>query len=111
MHAAATIIAGACFYVVSAAIGLADEIPALNAAPLCHGIAAQGTPWQLGDPTASFQGCMNGEKNDRATLAQKWHTFSAQSRKDCTDEAHTSGVSSYSVLLTCLETDRDVGHR
>lgn len=111
MNRTPIIVASACFSVFFAATGSTDEVPALNVAPLCRGIAAQGAdPGEQGDPSASFQGCMASEQNDRATLAKEWHRFSAQSRKDCADEAQTGGESSYTDLLTCLEMARDVEH-
>jgi hypothetical protein len=111
MHTVSITVAAACFYVLSAATGSADEVPTLNVTPLCHGIAVEGTgPSEVGDPGLSFQACMEGEQNDRATLAKEWHTFSAQSIKDCTEEAQTGGESSYTDLLTCLEMAQDVEH-
>jgi hypothetical protein len=108
MHMASIIIASACFYVVSTSIGVADEVPTFNVAPLCRGIAAQARdPGELGDPSVSFKACMEGEQTDRATVVKEWHTFSAQSRKDCADEAQTGGEASYTDLLTCLEMARD----
>ena len=109
MYRASIVIAGACFYVLSAAGSLADDVPALDVVPLCHGIAAQGMdPGEVGDPSVSFKGCMESEQSDRATLAKEWHTFSAQSRKSCAEEAQTGGESSYTDLLTCLEMAREV---
>jgi hypothetical protein len=85
------------------------DIPNLNVDPLCHGITEQGAdPLEAGDPNVSFKQCLESERADRATLEKEWATFSAANKKNCTDEAETGGLSSYTELLTCLEMARDV---
>jgi hypothetical protein len=87
----------------------AADVPQLNVAPLCHGIVDQGgDPLQAGDPNVSFKQCMDSEAADKATLEKEWSTFSAANKRDCTDEARTGGLSSYTDLLTCLEMAKDV---
>jgi hypothetical protein len=109
MRPISILVASAFFIVFSTPVVLADEIPKLDVAPLCHGIADQGAdPLQAGDPMVSFKECMESEQSDRATLAKEWSRFSADSKQTCVDEASTGGESSYTDLLTCLEMARDV---
>jgi hypothetical protein len=104
-----SIAVGICFCVLSTPMALADEVPRLNVAPLCHGIADQGAdPLETGDPVVSFNQCIESEKNDQATVAKEWSQFSGESKRMCTDEATAGGESSYTDLLTCLEMARDV---
>jgi hypothetical protein len=92
-------------------MALADDVPKLDVAPLCHGIADQGAdPLETGDPMVSFKQCIESEQTDRATVAKEWSQFSAESKQMCTDEATDGGESSYTDLLTCLEMARDVGY-
>jgi hypothetical protein len=104
-----SILVASAFFVFSTSVVLADEIPKLDTAPLCRGIADQGAdPLEAGDPTVSFKQCMASEQSDRATLAKEWSRFSADSKQTCVDEASAGGESSYTDLLTCLEMARDV---
>jgi hypothetical protein len=94
---------------LSAPMALADEVPNLDVAPLCRGIADQGAdPLEAGDPAVSFKQCMESERNDRATVAKEWSSFPADSKQMCADEATAGGESSYTDLLSCLEMARDV---
>ena len=100
---------GIFLYAFSTPMALADQVPNLDVAPLCHGIADQGAdPFEAGDPMVSFRQCIESEKNDRATVAKEWSQFSAGSKKMCTNEATAGGESSYTDLLSCLEMARDV---
>jgi hypothetical protein len=109
MRFALSVAVGVCLYAFSTPMALADEVPTLDVAPLCHGIADQGAdPFEAGDPMVSFKQCMESERNDRATVAKEWSGFSADSRQMCTDEATAGGESSYTDLLSCLEMARDV---
>jgi hypothetical protein len=93
----------------STAAARAADVPKLNVEPLCRGITDQATdPLEAGDPNVSFKQCLESEQADRATLEKEWATFSAANKKNCTDEAETGGLSSYTELLTCLEMARDV---
>jgi hypothetical protein len=92
----------------------AADIPQLNVAPMCRGIADQGadpseaSELQAGDPNVSFKQCMDGENADKATLTKEWDQFSATNKQHCTNEAKMGGLPSYTELLTCLEMARDV---
>jgi hypothetical protein len=109
MRFALSVAVGVSLYAFSTPMALADEVPTLDVAPLCHGIADQGAdPFEAGDPMVSFKQCMESERNDRATVAKEWSGFSADSRQMCTDEATAGGESSYTDLLSCLEMARDV---
>jgi hypothetical protein len=104
-----SIATGICLYTFSAPMALADEVPNLDVAPLCHGIADQGAdPFEAGDPMVSFKQCIESEQKDRATVAKEWSQFSAENKRMCTDEATAGGESSYTDLLSCLEMARDV---
>jgi hypothetical protein len=87
----------------------AADVPQLNAAPMCHGIADQGDdPIVTGDPNASFKQCMDSESADKATTQKEWSTFSADEQQQCTAEVTMGGLPSYTDLVTCLEMARDV---
>jgi hypothetical protein len=87
----------------------AADVPQLNVAPMCHGIADQGAdPLQAGDPNVSFKQCTDSETADKATLGKEWGQFSTNNKQHCTSEARMGGLPSYTDLLTCLEMARDV---
>jgi hypothetical protein len=81
-----------------------DEIPNLDVAQLCRGIAGQAKdPMAGGEPTVTFERCMNAEEGDRKDLEKVWSTFSADDKKHCVAESRMGGESSYTELITCLE--------
>jgi hypothetical protein len=81
-----------------------DEIPSLDVKQLCRGIASQATdPLAGGEPTVTFDRCMNGEQADREALKKVWSTFPVDDKKHCTAETQMGGESSYTELITCLE--------
>jgi hypothetical protein len=109
MRSVLALAAGVCLYAFSAPMALAAQVPKLDVAPLCHGIADQGAdPLEAGDPAVSFKQCIESEQQDRASVVKEWPQFSAESKQMCTDEATAGGESSYTDLLTCLEMARDV---
>lgn len=104
-----TVVSPILFGGLSTPMALAAELPSLDVAPLCHGIADQGAdPLQAGDQSVTFSQCMQSEQRDRGTVAKEWSGFSPLSQQVCTDEAMAGGDSSYTDLLTCLEMARDV---
>jgi hypothetical protein len=81
-----------------------DEIPNLDVAQLCRGIVSQAKdPLAGGEPTVTFERCMNAEQADRKELEKVWSTFSADDKKHCVAESRMGGESSYTELITCLE--------
>jgi hypothetical protein len=81
-----------------------DEIPNLDIAQLCRGIVSQAKdPLAGGEPTITFERCMNAEQADRMDLEKVWSTFSADDKKHCVAESQMGGESSYTELITCLE--------
>jgi hypothetical protein len=81
-----------------------DEIPNLDVAQLCRGIVSQAKdPLAGGEPTVTFERCMNAEQVDRKELEKVWSTFSADDKKHCVAESRMGGESSYTELITCLE--------
>jgi len=87
----------------------ADDVPVLDVAGLCHGIASQSSdPMSSNYTKVSFDECMKAEHEDREQLAKEWSTFSAADKTHCTAEAKMGGESSYTELMTCLEMARDV---
>jgi hypothetical protein len=81
-----------------------DEIPNLDVAQLCRGIVSQAKdPLAGGEPTVTFERCMNAEQADRNELEKVWSTFSADDKKHCVAESRMGGESSYTELITCLE--------
>jgi hypothetical protein len=87
----------------------ADDVPDLDVAQLCHGIASQSfDPLAGGEPTVTFETCMQAEHDDREQLKKEWSGFAAADRKNCVIETKMGGESSYTELITCLEMARDV---
>jgi hypothetical protein len=87
----------------------ASDVPQMNVAPMCHGIAEQGAdPMEAGDPKVSFKQCMDSESADKATLRKEWSTFLAVDQQQCTAAVTMGGLPSYTDLLTCLEMAGDV---
>jgi hypothetical protein len=81
-----------------------DEIPNLDVAQLCRGIVSQAKdPLAGGEPTVTFERCMNAEQADRKELEKVWSTFSGDDKKHCVAESRMGGESSYTELITCLE--------
>jgi hypothetical protein len=81
-----------------------DEIPNLDVAQLCRGIASQAKdPMAGGEPTVTFERCMNAEQAERKELEKVWSTFLADDKTHCVAESRMGGESSYTELITCLE--------
>jgi len=81
-----------------------DEVPNLDVAQLCRGIVSQAAdPLAEGEPTVTFERCMNAEQVDRKELEKEWSTFSADDKRHCVAEVSMGGESSYTELITCLE--------
>jgi hypothetical protein len=99
-----------CLLALPSLAAWAADVPQLNVAPMCHGIADQGADPSLeaGDPTVSFKQCMESESADKATLAKEWSTFTAVDQQQCTGAVTMGGLPSYTDLVTCLEMARDV---
>ena len=82
----------------------ADDVPDLDVAQLCHGIASQSfDPLAGGEPTVTFETCMQAEHDDREQLKKEWSGFAAADRKNCVTETKMGGELSYTELITCLE--------
>ena len=90
-----------------AAAARADDVPFLDTAPLCKGIANQSS-LQEGFRKVSFDECMKAEQQDRDQLSKEWSQFSASDKTHCVTETTMGGESSYTELMTCLEMARDV---
>jgi hypothetical protein len=85
-----------------------DEIPTLDAGPVCRGIANQsGDSLEAGLGSTSEQ-CVQSEQMVREQLRKEWSTFSAADKRHCVTLSKIGGESSYTELLTCLEMARDV---
>jgi len=78
---------------------VAENVPVFDSAPSCRAAAVM-TP-------AGYDGCMNDEKNPRATLQSEWDRFSASERASCAQTTTMGGPPSYVELLTCLQMARD----
>ena len=86
-----------------------DDVPPLSVEQLCRGIARHAlSPSERGGPDLSLDQCIKGEQAIRELLAKEWSSFSPADKASCIGEATTSGESSYTDLLTCLEMARDV---
>jgi hypothetical protein len=92
---------------LSASPSRSDEYPTLNVAQVCHGIADQ-SDFQEGLSHATFDQCIQAERDERDAMIKQWSTFSADDRRHCIAETTMGGDSSYTELLTCLEIARDV---
>jgi hypothetical protein len=85
------------------------QVPRLAIDEICHGIANQGADTlTAGDPSVSFQRCIDAESGDRDTLKKQWSDFSDNAKRHCVVETQMGGEASYTELLTCLEMARDV---
>ena len=83
----------------SVVVTVADEMPKLDVMPSCRAASSV--------PPANLQSCLKDEENARALLAGRWTQFAAGDRATCSRQNSIGGLSSYVVLLTCLETARD----
>ena len=69
-----------------------DEIPNLDAAQLCGRNASQAEdPMAEGEPTVTFERCMNAEQAERKELEKVWSTFLADDKKHCVAESRMGG--------------------
>lgn len=94
-------------FVLSVSAAWADQYPALDVAPLCHGITKQ-SELQEGFRDVTFDECIKAEQEDRDEMINEWSTFSPAEKTHCIAEATVGGESSYTDLITCLEMARDV---
>jgi len=85
-----------------------DDIPNLDVRPICRGIASQSADPLAAGLQATFEQCLESEKQVREQLKKEWPTFSAADKQHCVALARTGGESSNTELLTCLEMARDV---
>ena len=81
----------------------AADVPKLDVERMCRDSANA-------DPTIDYSAkrCIDSEYQARDQLAQKWQTFSAADRQECTGVATMGGTASYVELITCLEMKRHV---
>lgn len=86
----------------------ADDVPALNIEPTCHGIAQQAAaPSEKGGPDLAYSQCVQSEKAMKARLIAEWSTFIPADKTNCVQEATMAALPSYTDLVTCLEMARD----
>ena len=85
-----------------------DDIPNLDVRPICRGIASQSADPLAAGLQATFEQCLESEKQVREQLKKEWPTFSAADKQHCLALAKTGGKSSNTELITCLEMARDV---
>jgi hypothetical protein len=90
-HPYAVTIAVLASLTVSVSPTRSDEYPALNVAPICHGITNQ-SDLQEGLRKVSFDQCLQAEQVDRETMVKEWFTFSADDKRHCIALA-TTGAS------------------
>jgi hypothetical protein len=108
MRISVTIASLSALLTASAASAQSQQVPNLDIAPVCRGIAAHpASPGESGGPDLSFKSCLSSELKVRRTLQRQWTHFSAASRAQCIADT-TSGLSSYTDLLTCLQVSRDL---
>lgn len=81
----------------------AADVPKLDVERMCRDSANA-------DPTIDYSAkrCIDSEYQARDQLAQKWQSFSAADRQECTGVATMGGTASYVELITCLEMDQAV---
>jgi hypothetical protein len=95
------------FAVAGADVARADDVPELNVAPVCRGIAQQAlTPGEKGGPDLAFSQCVKGEQAVRQQLGE-WSTFMPAEKANCVG-SEQSALPSYTGLISCLEMARDV---
>jgi hypothetical protein len=86
----------------------ADDVPALNIEPTCHGIAQQAAaPSEKGGPDLAYSQCVQSERAMKARLAGEWSTFDQADKTNCVEEEKMTALPSYTDLVTCMEMARD----
>ena len=86
-------------------VAIADGVPRYNLAPLCRGIAQQGSMSLLPSQSApkDYKSCIRSEMGVRRQLVKLWPTFKASNKVNCVGENSAGGLSSYTGLLSCLQ--------
>jgi hypothetical protein len=80
---------------------IASGVPTLNAEASCH-------PAENLAVDENVDLCLLVEGKARAQLAQRWTEFPSSDRSHCVRYSSASGGGTYTDLLTCLESERDV---
>lgn len=95
LHAAASLLLGASLFAA-----VADGPPSLNVEKTCQSSARAGS----GPNDQAANGCLRSEREARDDLGRRWANFSADAKRQCTEETRIGGdFPSYVELLTCLE--------
>jgi hypothetical protein len=78
----------------------ADTVPDLDVEKTCRSARAA-------DPTvddkASYDGCINSERNAKKQAEQHWGSFPTTAKKQCEAQFKAGGYPSYVEMITCLE--------
>jgi hypothetical protein len=90
---------------VSLMVPVVDEAPSLDVEQVCEGIAQRG---EVTFRATNKKNCLDSESRIRDQLVKEWSSFPAADKATCTNEATTSGQSTYAELSTCLERARQV---
>ena len=80
---------------------IASGVPTLNAEASCH-------PAENLAVAENANLCLSVESKARDQLAQRWAEFPSSDRSHCVRYSSASGGGTYTDLLTCLESERDV---
>jgi hypothetical protein len=95
LHPAASLLLGA-----SLVAATAGEPPRLNVEKTCDSSSRAGS----GGNDRAKEGCLRSEREARDDLGRRWANFSAEAKRQCTEETRIGGdFPSYVELLTCLE--------
>jgi len=84
-----------------ATVAAGNGVPAFNAQAICR----QEESLEIDQ---NVDRCLSVERRARDQLARKWTELSSAERAHCVRYTTAGGGGTYTVLLTCLETERDV---
>lgn len=82
--------------------GQHEGVPAFDMDPTCRGGAAEENV-DAADRKATFETCIQQERQAQDELKASWSTFPASDKRDCTSAAEMDGPPSYVDLLVCLQ--------
>ena len=90
-------------------VAVADGVPRYDLKPLCRGIAQQGGMSLLPGQSApkDYKTCIGSEMAVRRQLVKLWPTFKTSNRTNCIGENSAGGLSSYTGLLSCLQSAQE----
>jgi hypothetical protein len=90
------------FLVSSYLLMVAETIPAFDLKQACRGSEAAGMAGR------TFQMCIESEETARNQLKKNWPEYIASDKAECMRMIKITSPPSYTELISCLETKRDL---